>query len=98
MNYWGLCQGKVQKLTMLLCLGHPVQNNIVAGSLLLTAETAPSPVLEGVATGIMACALGRPCDLNSGPVCVIDDSGLPRTFENRCMADLAYCRYGTCKY
>lgn len=43
--------------------------------------------------GVMAC-LSAGCDLDSGPVCAVDDFGLTRTFENRCMADLAYCRFG----
>lgn len=66
---------------------------------MLTTNSAPSPVLEGVANAIMAC-LGEMCDFDSGsgPVCGIDDSGVTRTFENRCMANLAYCREGTCKY
>jgi hypothetical protein len=46
---------------------------------------------------LMPACLGQGCDLDSGPVCGIDDTGMPRTFENRCMADLAYCQYGTCK-
>lgn len=54
------------------------------------AETVPAAV-------IMSC-LERGCDLDSGPVCAIDEEGVPRTFENRCMADLAYCRFGTCKF
>jgi hypothetical protein len=44
---------------------------------------------------LMPACLGQGCDLDSGPVCGIDDTGMPRTFENRCMADLAYCQYGT---
>lgn len=67
------------------------------GSLLLSTYSAPTPALEGAANAIMAC-LGQGCDLDSGPVCVIDDSGVTRTFENRCMANLAYCRYGTCMF
>lgn len=46
----------------------------------------------------MPACLQQECDLESGPVCGIDASGMPLTFENRCMAMLAYCRFGSCKY
>ncbi|KAJ8921654.1 hypothetical protein NQ315_010563 [Exocentrus adspersus] len=43
----------------------------------------------------MPACLTEECDLDSGPVCAIDASGLPRTFDNRCMAMLAFCRFGS---
>lgn len=64
---------------------------------ILRIEAAP-PNLDGVAGEVACIGRGRRCDLNSGPVCGIDASGVTRTFENKCMADLAYCRFGTCKY
>jgi len=35
------------------------------------------------------------CDLNSGPVCGIDDSGIMKTFENKCMAYVVTCQRNT---
>ncbi|GLV31635.1 hypothetical protein CBL_07396 [Carabus blaptoides fortunei] len=52
----------------------------------------PTPQRDGTAN-IIAC-LDIYCDNDSGPVCGIDASGFPRTFENRCLAKLAYCREG----
>ncbi|KAL1489277.1 hypothetical protein ABEB36_014206 [Hypothenemus hampei] len=35
------------------------------------------------------------CDLNSGPVCAIDASGITETFENKCMAFVVSCHRDT---
>lgn len=35
------------------------------------------------------------CTLDSGPVCAIDATGLPQTFENSCMAIIESCQLGT---
>lgn len=73
-------------------------NILLSGSLLLlNTSAAPAPGMEGVPAAVIMSCLERGCDLDSGPVCAIDEAGVPRTFENRCMADLAYCRFGTCK-
>ncbi|KAJ8952673.1 hypothetical protein NQ318_020988 [Aromia moschata] len=45
--------------------------------------------------GAMPACLTQECDLDSGPVCAIDASGVTQTFDNRCMATLAFCRYGS---
>lgn len=64
------------------------------------ANAAPAVPLgmrgDGVAN-IVTCVDFR-CDFPEGPVCGIDSSGELRTFENRCIAELTYCREGRCKF
>ncbi|CAG9857049.1 unnamed protein product [Phyllotreta striolata] len=52
------------------------------------AKAAPSPA------ALLEC-LSDDCDIDSGPVCAIDESGSPQTFNNRCTARLAFCRFGS---
>ncbi|KAG5875601.1 hypothetical protein JTB14_025377 [Gonioctena quinquepunctata] len=55
---------------------------------LTSVKTAPS-------FGAMPACLTQDCDLDSGPVCAIDASGVPKNFENRCTAMFAFCRFGS---
>ncbi|KAH1022435.1 hypothetical protein HUJ04_011838 [Dendroctonus ponderosae] len=45
----------------------------------------------------MNCMFGQmeDCQLDSGPVCGIDDSGILETFENKCMAYVMACQKDT---
>lgn len=66
-------------------------------SLLSHSVAKPLALGDGAAGLIIAC-LDMNCDQDAGPVCGIDASGMTRTFENRCFANLAYCNEGRCKW
>lgn len=59
---------------------------------LVSTGAFAAPPASGLSGG-MPC-FGSPCDFNSGPVCVVDDSGVPMTFSSSCMAEIQYCRFG----